>query len=87
MIETTREKKLSETVRTLNESNKITDAIHSNIVRIYELNIEAFESIKEANHKEVDSTIMDIVLIIMASIIIGIVFATIMSKIFGDKAR
>jgi transcriptional regulator with PAS, ATPase and Fis domain len=87
IVKTTKRKNLTETVRTLNESNKITEAIHNNIIRIYELNIVAFDSVKGMNYSKVSSTIIEIILIIILSIAIGIIFAAIMSKVFGDKAR
>jgi hypothetical protein len=87
MIETSHQKNLTETVKVLNESNKITDLLHTNIVKIYELNTKALHAVIDVNDNKVNTTIIGIILIIVVSMIIGIVFATIMSKIFSDKAH
>jgi hypothetical protein len=81
------QKNLTEAVNMLNETNKITDLLHTNIIKTYGLNIKAVNTVVDTNYKKVENTIMGIILIIVVSIIIGIIFAAVMSKVFSGKSQ
>jgi methyl-accepting chemotaxis protein/PAS domain-containing protein len=85
MIEILKNGDLIKVVEKLEEMNVVANSINDDIQKLYELNVNGVQKIVKNNTEIADSSLIQILIIMIIAFIMGIIFASVTSKIFNDK--
>ncbi|MCL2039010.1 MAG: methyl-accepting chemotaxis protein [Bacteroidetes bacterium] len=87
MIETAKTGNLTETVKLLDATVALANLIYDNIQGIYDVSLDAIREVTHNNAANANVSITEIIAIITFALIIGIIFAIVMTRIFSNQVR